>query len=66
MQNTDDDESELSCHPRNTDLNCRWNLKNDQSEQLIPDPGTSILRVDIDSLGQYMAVVNSKVSIYIL
>lgn len=43
----------------------RWNLKNDQSEQLIPDPGTTILHIDIDALGQYMAVVNSKGKCYV-
>ena len=41
----------------------RWNLKNDQSEQLIPEPGTAIQHIDIDPVGQYMAVVNSKVYI---
>ena len=41
----------------------RWNLKNDQSEQLIPEPGTAIQHIDIDPVGQYMAVVNSKVFI---
>ncbi|XP_023347122.1 target of rapamycin complex subunit lst8 isoform X2 [Eurytemora carolleeae] len=43
----------------------RWNLKNDQSEQLIPEPGTAIQHIDIDPVGQYMAVVNSKGKCYI-
>jgi len=43
----------------------RWNLKNDQSEQLIPEPDVSIQHIDIDPLGQYMAVVNSKGNCYV-
>ena len=43
----------------------RWNLKNDQSEQWIPDPEHSAIQsIDIDPAGQYMAVVNYKVNIY--
>lgn len=39
----------------------RWNLKNDKSEHLIPDPSRSAIQsIDIDPLGQYMAVVNNK------
>ena len=39
----------------------RWNLKNDESEQLIPEPGSAIQSIDIDPQGKFMAVVNSKV-----
>ena len=43
----------------------RWNLKNDQSEQWIPDPEHSAIQsIDIDPAGQYMAVVNYKVIFY--
>jgi hypothetical protein len=38
-----------------------WNLQNDQSEQLIPEPSTSIQSISIDSQGLYMAAVNNKV-----
>jgi len=44
----------------------RWNLKNDQSEQWIPDPGHSAIQsIDIDPLGKYMAVVNYKGICYV-
>eukprot|EP00088_Acartia_fossae_P015169 TRINITY_DN1826_c0_g1_i1.p1 TRINITY_DN1826_c0_g1~~TRINITY_DN1826_c0_g1_i1.p1 ORF type:complete len:350 (+),score=44.03 TRINITY_DN1826_c0_g1_i1:50-1099(+) len=44
----------------------RWNLKNDQSEQWIPDPGHSAIQsIDIDPKGQYMAVVNYKGICYV-
>jgi G protein beta subunit-like protein len=43
----------------------RWNLKNDESEQLIPEPGVAIQHIDIDPVGGYMAVVNSKGKCYI-
>ena len=38
-----------------------WNLQNDHSEQLIPEPSTSIQSINIDSQGLYMAAVNNKV-----
>jgi len=38
-----------------------WNLQNDQSEQLIPEPSTSIQSISIDPQGLYMAAVNNKV-----
>ena len=40
-----------------------WNLQNDQSEQLIPEPSTSIQSISIDSQGLYMAAVNNKVRV---
>jgi hypothetical protein len=39
----------------------RWNLKNDHSEQLIPEPGSSVQHIDLDPQALYMAVVNNKV-----
>jgi len=38
----------------------RWNLKNNESEMLLPAPGVPVQHIDIDPLGQYMAVVNAK------
>jgi len=43
----------------------RWNLKNDESEQLIPEPGSAIQSIDIDPQGKFMAVVNSKGKCYV-
>jgi len=43
----------------------RWNLMNDKSEQLIPEPGVSIQHIDIDPQGQYMAVVNNNGKCYV-
>merc|ERR1719350_1950013 len=42
-----------------------WNLQNDQSEQLIPEPSTSIQSISIDSQGLYMAAVNNKGNCYV-
>jgi len=42
-----------------------WNLQNDQSEQLIPEPDASIQHIDIDKQGLYMAAVNNKGNCYI-
>lgn len=43
----------------------RWNLKNDQSEQLIPEPGSSVQHIDLDPQALYMAVVNNKGNCYV-
>ena len=43
-----------------------WNLQNDQSEQLIPEPSSSIQSISIDPQGLYMAAVNNKVTIFFL
>jgi len=42
-----------------------WNLQNDHSEQLIPEPSTSIQSINIDSQGLYMAAVNNKGNCYV-
>merc|ERR1719436_242804 len=42
-----------------------WNLQNDQSEQLIPEPNSSIQSITIDSQGSFMAAVNNKGNCYV-
>ncbi|KAK9879905.1 hypothetical protein WA026_008406 [Henosepilachna vigintioctopunctata] len=43
----------------------RWDLKTDQTDQIIPEQDTMILDIAIDPLGQYMACVNSKGRCYL-
>jgi len=42
-----------------------WNLQNDQSEPIIPDPKASIQHVAIDPKGHHMAAVNNKGHCYV-
>merc|ERR1712226_182477 len=42
-----------------------WNLQNDQSEPIVPDPGASIQHVAIDPQGLHMAAVNNKGHCYV-
>lgn len=37
-----------------------WNLQNDQSEPIIPEPGASIQDIAIDAQGLFMAAVNNQ------
>jgi len=42
-----------------------WNLQNDQSEPIIPDPKASIQHICIDPQGHYMAAVNNRGHCYV-
>lgn len=42
-----------------------WDLKTDKSEQLIPEPDSSIQSISIDSMGTMMAAVTNKGKCYI-
>ncbi len=54
-------EHRIRIHGLNDSCVYRWNLKNDHSEQLIPEPGSSVQHIDLDPQALYMAVVNNKV-----
>jgi len=42
-----------------------WNLQNDQSTPLIPEPGSSLQDIAIDAQGLYMAAVNNQGNCYV-